>query len=282
MSPIEPTTAAPKQTKELWTRVVSSLVLAALALALTWAGVWPFAVLVGLGGALVAWEWSRMVRKEGDDAPAGAHIVVVILSVVLAALDLAALAVILLAVGTLLVGFLSSGRRPLLSALGVGYAGLPAAGLVWLRADEGPALAAVLFVFLIVWTTDIAAYAAGRTLGGPKLAPSISPNKTWSGLAGGVGTSVMAGALFAGLASVGTPGRLALIAGLLAIAAQAGDLLESGMKRRFGLKDTSTLIPGHGGIMDRVDGLVAVVLVAGLYCLAVNVDLPARALLVGR
>lgn len=281
MSPSEPKTAAPK-TRELRTRVLSSLVLAAAALALTWAGVWPFAALAATGGALVAWEWSRMVRGEGADAPAGAHIISVILAVVLAALDLAALAMILIAVGVLLVGFLSSGRRPLLSAFGVAYAGLPAAGLAWLRADEGPALAAVLFIFLVVWTTDIAAYAAGRTFGGPKLAPAISPNKTWSGLAGGVTASVAAGLMFARIASVGTPGRLALVAGLLAVVAQAGDLLESGMKRRFGLKDTSALIPGHGGVMDRVDGLVAVVIVVGLYCLAVNVDLPARALLMGR
>ena len=135
---------------------------------------------------------------------------------------------------------------------GVPYVGLGAAALVWLRFDPAAGRLNVLFVVLTVWASDIGAYAVGRVAGGPKLAPAISPGKTWSGAVGGVFAAMMVTAVFAGDAW----GRVALVAAGLSIIAQAGDLLESALKRRFGVKDSGRLIPGHGGLLDRLDGIL--------------------------
>jgi phosphatidate cytidylyltransferase len=141
-------------------------------------------------------------------------------------------------------------------AVGLAYAGLAAISLALLRGSDTPGLWAILFLFAVVWATDILAYFVGRALGGPRLAPAISPGKTWSGAIGGAVGGIAAGAAVAAAA-----GRLSLslvlIGALLSIASQIGDLFESGVKRRYGVKDASGLIPGHGGLMDRVDGLVA-------------------------
>ena len=173
-----------------------------------------------------------------------------------------------------------SPKQPL-SAFGAAYVGLPAFVLVWLRQDADYGLAAVLYLFLAVWVTDIAAYATGRTLGGPKLAPSISPGKTWSGLAGGVGCAGLAGAAFGACIAGGSAFRLGALAIALGIAAQLGDLYESALKRRSGLKDASGLIPGHGGVLDRVDGLVAAIALAAVIVLVPHADVPARGLVRG-
>ena len=145
---------------------------------------------------------------------------------------------------------------------GAAYVALPSLALVWLRAQPGGAAIALL-VMLTVWSSDTGAYVAGRAFGGPKLAPSISPAKTWSGALGGLLAACALGAAFAVL----TPHRMLPLAltpliggalgGVLGIASQAGDLLESAAKRRFGVKDSGRLIPGHGGLLDRVDGLMA-------------------------
>lgn len=133
--------------------------------------------------------------------------------------------------------------------------------LWWLRADDAAGLSNVLFVLAIVWASDIGAYAAGRLLGGPKLAPSISPGKTWSGAAGGLIAALIVPLFF----SVGQPTtRGLLVATCLGITCQAGDLLESAIKRGFGVKDSGRLIPGHGGLLDRIDGLLAAAPVAAL------------------
>lgn len=145
---------------------------------------------------------------------------------------------------------------------GVLYALLPATALLWLRIPKGGVLI-VLWVFVITWSTDIFAFFAGRSFGGPKLAPRFSPNKTWSGLIGGVIGATIAGGLLvtdAGLSPV-----LLYAAPFFAVAAQGGDLFESAIKRRAGVKDAGGLLPGHGGVMDRLDGLVPVsVLTLGL------------------
>ncbi len=125
-----------------------------------------------------------------------------------------------------------------------------AAALVWLRADPSAGRGNVLFVIVLVWATDIGAYLAGRLIGGPRLAPAISPGKTWSGAVGGLLAAGVVGILAGGLAAGG-------IAGLLSLVAQAGDLAESAAKRRAGVKDSGHLIPGHGGLLDRLDGLLA-------------------------
>jgi phosphatidate cytidylyltransferase len=153
-------------------------------------------------------------------------------------------------------------RREL--ALGTIYCGLPVLALLLIRRQHAPGpdhaayvgLIYTIWALALVWATDIGAYAAGRTIGGPKLAPRLSPNKTWAGLIGGVAlASLLAGVMHA---QYGLPMRLTLATPLLAVLAQAGDLYESWLKRRAGVKDSGTLIPGHGGVLDRLDGVVPV------------------------
>ena len=165
---------------------------------------------------------------------------------------LALIALLTLGLGTewvLLCQRLDRGARPAALLAGVPYVGLGAAALLWLRAGHGGGRRAVLFVVLVVWASDIGAYAAGRLIGGPKLAPAISPGKTWAGAMGGLAAAAAMG--FANLHPAS-----ALLAAGLGIAAQAGDLMESAMKRGFGVKDSGRLIPGHGGLFDRFDGLL--------------------------
>nr|WP_157217356.1 phosphatidate cytidylyltransferase [Sphingomonas formosensis] len=145
-------------------------------------------------------------------------------------------------------------------AIGIVYIASSAAALTWLRSlDDG---AIVLWVFIVTWATDILAYFTGRSFGGPKLAPSISPGKTWSGLIGGVIGASIGGGLVVHLCGLAT--GLLLLAPLLAVAAQCGDLFESSLKRRAGVKDSGKLLPGHGGVLDRLDGLLPVALLTGL------------------
>jgi phosphatidate cytidylyltransferase len=172
-------------------------------------------------------------------------------------------------------------RGPLWIIAGVGYAGIMFAAPVLLRSDAELGLIAILLLFVIVWATDILGYFAGRTFGGPKLCPAISPKKTWSGaIAGTFGsTAIAVGAAWAlGRFHDGTFIAVAL---LLSVVAQCGDLLESWVKRRFGAKDASHLIPGHGGVMDRLDGFWAAALLGCLIGLARGgFDAPARGLLI--
>jgi CDP-diglyceride synthetase len=153
-------------------------------------------------------------------------------------------------------------RQPRL-AMGVLYAGVPVMALIVIRRQPGAdGLLWTLWALALVWATDIGAYFAGRAIGGPKLWPAISPNKTWAGLIGGMAAaSLFAAALHA---AAGLPLRLALATPLLAVLAQGGDLYESWLKRRAGAKDSGALLPGHGGVMDRLDGVVPVAPVAAM------------------
>jgi phosphatidate cytidylyltransferase len=159
------------------------------------------------------------------------------------------------------------------------YAALPAATLVFLRSDGSLGLIAVLYLFAVAWTTDTASYAAGRLIGGPKLAPRISPRKTWSGFIVGALAPALVGVLFAIALKGSSAVRLALVSVALALACQAGDLMESWVKRRFGAKDSSQLIPGHGGLLDRIDGLLFAAVLAALIALRDPAH-PARGLLI--
>jgi phosphatidate cytidylyltransferase len=172
-------------------------------------------------------------------------------------------------------------KGPLWMVAGLGYAGIMFAAPVILRADAGLGLLAIVLLFAIVWTTDILGYFAGRAFGGPKLWPAISPKKTWSGaIAGTLGATIVAvgvARLFGGL----NGGAVAAVALLLSVVAQLGDLLESWIKRKFGAKDASHLIPGHGGLMDRLDGFWAAAFVGCLIgLLRGGFDAPARGLLI--
>jgi len=148
---------------------------------------------------------------------------------------------------------------------GVLYALLPATALLWLRLrDDGEWI--VLWAFVVTWATDIFAYASGRSFGGPKLAPRFSPNKTWAGLIGGVvGATIAAGWL---VVEAELPHALLVAAPVFAVAAQGGDLFESWIKRKAGVKDSSNILPGHGGVMDRLDGLVPVAVLTLLLALS--------------
>lgn len=256
--------------------------MAAVSLALTWWGVWPFAALVLAVALIVTWEWGHMVRGVSFDLILLIHGLAVVAAVWLTLSGMLALALVVLVIASLLaalLGFDSLGR---VSALGVFYAGLPAVALIWLRASPPHGLAAILFLFAVIWGTDTGAYAAGRLIGGPKLMPRFSPNKTWSGLLGGVTTSIGFALLFTWLVAGAEARWLVPVAACLAVVAQAGDLMESALKRWRGVKDASGLIPGHGGFMDRVDGMIAAVVVAAIVAGFINVHAPATAVLLGR
>jgi phosphatidate cytidylyltransferase len=271
----------PALSPNLKLRILSGAVLAALALGLAWAGPKPFAVLVLVVALFVSWEWGHMVRGVGADLAFFIHATAVTGAILLATAGYAALGGAVLVTAAIILIPLVFGRGARLSALGVFYVGLPAISLLWLRSDEPYGFAVVLLIFAIVWSSDIAAFAAGRTIGGPKLWPRISPNKTWAGLIAALTAGAVAALIVVPLVADASPLRLVLTGLGLSLVAQLGDLAESGLKRLFGLKDASDLIPGHGGFMDRMDSIVAVAVAAALFALAVDPHAPARALLLG-
>lgn len=261
-------------------RIVSAVVLAVVTLALTWLGGQPFRLLSALIAGAVFYEWTRMCRpspaKGFDLLPE--VLILVFVGALIAGLSAAYLwsLVVVIVVVSLVAG---AGRW---EAAGLAYAAISGLSLALLRDGDLSGLTAVLFLFAVVWATDIAAYFVGRAVGGPKLAPSISPGKTQSGALGGAAGGVVAGVLLAAAAGAGGLGTLGLVALVLSVVAQAGDLFESWVKRRHGRKDSGALIPGHGGVMDRVDGLVAAAL--ALYvigCLSASADHPAQGLFPG-
>jgi phosphatidate cytidylyltransferase len=271
---------AVKQKSEVLLRIASALVLGALALGAALASPWSFLVLVILCAGIVAWEWGRLVRGEGIDRIAlleAAAVAVIALLLTLGRADLAALSLAVAAAGIALLSR-SSGRSAW-SLAGLFYATLPAAALVFLRSDPSLGAVAVLYLFAVAWTTDTASYASGRLIGGPKLAPRISPHKTWSGFIIGAVTPALVGYAFALWLKESSAWRLALVSIALALACQLGDLLESAVKRHFGTKDMSQLIPGHGGLLDRIDGLLMAAVLASLIALRDPAN-PGRGLLV--
>ena len=270
---------APCQKREIMVRVASALVLAGVALAAI-ASPWSFVLLVVVAGAIIAWEWGRLTRGGGLDGTFMMEAVSVAAIAILVALGRPDLAFVVLAAAAAAIGLAGPGAStPVWSMAGLAYAALPAGALVWLRADQTLGAMAVLFLFAIAWTTDTASYAAGRLIGGPKLAPLISPKKTWSGFIVGSLVPSLIGYAFAGALKDTSAWRLALVSVALALACQAGDLVESAVKRRFGAKDVSQLIPGHGGLLDRIDGLLLAAVLAGLIALRDPAN-PGRALLI--
>lgn len=265
--------------KDLGPRVASGVVLAAIAIAAIWFGPLPLAVLLALVGGIVAWEWGHIVRGAELDAAMSAHVATVIAGIVLTGIGLAGPALLGVVIGTILTGLLSFGRHSVLSAIGVLFASLPGIALLWLRSDEPLGAAAVYFIMVAVAATDIAAYFCGRLIGGPKLWPRVSPNKTWAGLAGGVLAAALTGLVTSLVVNGASAAHLTLMGAGLALVAQAGDLAESALKRRFGTKDASALIPGHGGFMDRVDGLATAAIAVAGWAALMDMVAPARALL---
>lgn len=243
---------------ELRLRIISGIVLAIVVLAATWFGGFAFRALAAAIGLLIYYEWSTITRLSETDFRGNAFgwvSIAIIAGLVIFGFDELALPVLsATTIGGVIyaVGFKASGWLP----GGIVYAGLSAISLAAIRGDGADGFAAMVFIFAVVWATDILAYFIGRAIGGPKLAPPISPGKTWSGAIGGAVSAVIAGTLvhmaFFPLNGLWVP----VIALVLSVFSQIGDLFESFIKRRFGVKDSSRLIPGHGGVMDRVDGLV--------------------------
>jgi len=270
--------------REFILRALSGIVLATLALLLTWGGIWPFAFLVFICTALLAWEWAGMRGLPHLGMPVIAHAAASGIALFFTALGEGLFGVIAISAGAILVGLLSfreNGGRPAgLSILGVFYFGLPALAMVFLRGGAEYGLIVILFLFMVVWGEDIAAYIFGRLIGGPKLASAISPGKTWSGFTAGIIFPAIAAFSFSLWLGTGVPIQLAIVAAFLAFAAQLGDLCESAAKRTYGVKDSSTLIPGHGGVFDRLDGLLFAALCAGVIALIRDPDHPGRALLI--
>lgn len=273
--------AAPSGMSNLQLRIVSAVVLAVVVLGLTWLGGFAFTLLAAAMGALMLYEWLTMARAASgarNRMLAAAAFGLTVLALILHFPARQAFFVLGVAVAATAMDAAIS-RRSQWPAAGVAYAGLAMLSLAFLRGDGRAGLIAILFLFAVVWATDILAYFVGRAVGGPKLAPAISPGKTQSGALGGAVGGVIAGTVLGAVAGGANLFVLAGVALVLSIVSQAGDLFESWVKRRHGAKDSSQLIPGHGGVMDRVDGLVAAA--ATLYvlgALAAGADSPAGVL----
>jgi phosphatidate cytidylyltransferase len=283
------TLATDQQNHNLARRAASTLVLAPVAIAAAALGSWVFVIACAIAAGLVLWEWTFLVAGRADLRILIPGLTTLVIAAVLTQEGQPMVAVAALAIGAVIAGATvaalpraySEETSPLWAASGVVYAGTAFIGPAVLRGDPEKGFAALLFLFATVWATDILAYLVGRSLGGPLLWPQLSPKKTWAGAIGGLCGGAAAGALVA----YATAGTKPLVAGVLAlvlsIAAQGGDLFESWVKRRFGAKDAGALIPGHGGMMDRIDGFLAAALLAlVLGSLRLGMAASARGLLV--
>ncbi|MFC3162621.1 phosphatidate cytidylyltransferase [Ciceribacter thiooxidans] len=245
-------------TRELRLRIYSAIVLAAIVLAATWVGGLAFRAVASVIGLLVYYEWSMITRLAEKSVRGNAWGWFSILAVTATLLLTSGEMAVPLFAGLVLTAALPAiaGRWSWWQPGGVLYAGLSAISLSAIRGEDSPGFVAMLFVFAVVWGTDILAYFVGRAFGGPKLAPRISPGKTWSGAIGGTIAGVAGGVAVVLTYFQGIALWVPAVAFALSVSSQIGDLFESFIKRRFGVKDSGRIIPGHGGVMDRVDGLV--------------------------
>ena len=223
------TAPVPRGSRDLWLRVASALVLAPLAVLAAYLGGAWFIGFWLLAAAGVLWEWLGLVAAARA---------------------------------------LPGAARGGWIAFGALYAGAMLAAPLVIRADAALGFIAMIFLFAVVWATDVAAYFAGRLVGGPKLWPAVSPNKTWSGAAAGAIVGTVAGLAVAAVGGINPIAPVLILSLLLSVISQFGDLFESALKRRFGAKDASHAIPGHGGFMDRLDGFIAAAVAAALIGLA--------------
>jgi phosphatidate cytidylyltransferase len=243
-------------------RVLAALVLAPIAIGIAWYGGWLWALLVTLASMGLYVEWLMIVglaREWRASAPGVASLAIAGICLIAGRLDAA---LIVLGVGLVAVAALSPERRHW-SAAGFCYAAAAELASVLVRKDPVHGFAALFLVLLVVWAADIGGYFAGRGIGGPKLWPRVSPKKTWAGAIGGFagGWAVAGGFAVVG---AGKAGPLLALAAFLSVISQLGDLFESAVKRRFGVKDSSQIIPGHGGLLDRLDGFVAAIAAAAI------------------
>lgn len=242
-----------KKPGDLIPRILSALVLAPIVLGTVFFGGMAFQIMLGSVIVLAAFEWARLTcgpRWYGDMA--------IIAGTALAALLVPDLTVWIIPAGMVASGALCwiRGQEYRWRLLGVPYIALGPVAMFWLREQDGVGFTLIVWLLLVVWSMDIGAYFAGRAIGGPKLAPRISPNKTWAGLVGGMASAGIAGGAVASVGLLGPVWMLAVLAALVGAWSQVGDIAESMVKRHFGVKDMSNIIPGHGGVLDRIDGLL--------------------------
>src|SRR4051812_41315521 len=244
-------------------RFIAALVLAPAAIAIAYAGGWLWTALVTLAAIGLYVEWLMVVGATAEKRVVASGVAALAVAGFCLAIGRVDAALAVLAVGLVAVALMTPERR-LWTAAGFLYACVAEIASVLLRLDAIQGFVALIFVLVIVWVTDSGGYFAGRGIGGPKLWPRVSPKKTWAGAVGGVAASLALACGFAAF-DLGRVGPLLVLSGALSVVSQLGDLFESAVKRRFGVKDSSHLIPGHGGLMDRLDGFVAAVVVAALF-----------------
>lgn len=254
---------------DLRLRILSAAVMGPIGLACIWFGGAAFVLLVAMLTVGMSYEWLRMCQADPGPRP------VLAFAALPLAVFLTAIGYPLYAIGLILLVFGVASFRPAtggharLLAWGVPYLGIAAVALTWLRTEPADGRGLVIVLLLLIWASDIGAYVIGRAVGGPKLAPRISPGKTWSGAAGGLLASMVVGVIAAALLGEWRHAVVAaLLAGLLGAIGQAGDLLESALKRHVNVKDSGHLIPGHGGLLDRLDAVLTAAPAAAILALA--------------
>ena len=258
-----PAATAEPDSRNLSTRIIAAAVLIPLAIAIAYAGGWLWTALVTLAAIGLYVEWLMVVGLVADKRVVASGVAALAIAGLCLAIGRIDAALIALGIGLVAVAIITPAQRNW-SALGFLYAAVAEIASVLLRLDPVKGFAALVFVLVIVWVTDSGGYFAGRGIGGPKLWPRVSPKKTWAGAIGGFVASLAVAGAFAAL-DLGKAGHLLMISGVLSVVSQLGDLFESAVKRRFGVKDSSQIIPGHGGLLDRLDGFVAVVAVAAFF-----------------
>lgn len=262
----------PPKSSGLQRRVLSALVILPICVAAVWYGGWAFAVLLAVISAAMCWEWAGICGAPGKSIHGTMIVAAVVAPLGLQVYGFPAVAVAVAAGAAVVLILALSKRAPnrwtLLAGLPYVVFGIVSSG--WLRGDDHTGLWTVLWLVAVVVATDVGAYFTGRRFGGPKLAPAISPNKTWSGLLGGMACAGVAGWVMGNAVAGGASLLLVGASVLLAVVAQFGDLIESKLKRHFDVKDASQLIPGHGGFLDRFDGYLTVMPAAALITASVG------------
>jgi phosphatidate cytidylyltransferase len=249
--------------RNLLMRVAAALVLAPTAIAIAYAGGWLWTGLVTLTAIGLYVEWLTIVGTAREMPVIASGVAALAIAGLCLASGRIDAALVVMILGFAAVALLSAEQR-IWTATGFAYAAAAELASVLVRLDHAWGFAALILILLVVWVTDIGGYFAGRGIGGPKLWPRVSPKKTWAGAIGGFAASLVIAGAFAA-AGLGNAGPLLLLAAVLSIASQLGDLFESAVKRRFGVKDSSHIIPGHGGLLDRLDGFVAAIVLAAIF-----------------
>jgi phosphatidate cytidylyltransferase len=276
----DPVSRTPASMNNLALRILSAAMLAPLALFAAYRGGWLFVLFWGLAAIAVLWEWTTMVVGASYRLMFASCGGAVAMAGFVAWLGRPIVAILMVGLGGLAAAIFAPDERRVWVTAGIAYAGALLLAPVFLRADDMFGFAVIVLLFAIVWTTDVVAYFAGRALGGPKLLPIVSPKKTWSGAIVGAIGAILVALFVASLFGSFNRTAIAVFAFILSVVSQCGDLFESWVKRKFGVKDSSHLIPGHGGVMDRLDGFWAAALVACVIGLARGgFDAPARGLL---